>query len=505
MFKSKGLSLFSQPVTSLFFLLFSLLLVSPIEANAEIVTFIYAQRGGGDNEENGNAIAIDNNDVRFIVGEYNGETNIFGHTFVSEHRAHAFFAISPLHDQNPTLVLAFESTTNSVNDGVQAHDLAIDSNGNIVIVGEFHGSMSFLTDSVGSLGRSDIFVAKLSNDGGLLWLKRFGGGQWDTARSVAIDENNKIVVTGNIQGSFSLGTTVMSSDGQSSAFLMKLDEDGNVEWARQNTSADDSSSAISTDVATDSENSIYITGSFSKDSYFGSHHLENPTGRKAFLVKYSEAGVSLWAKQFGDRHAAGKALTVDSNDNVYLAGYFNKTAVFGEVTLTGVDNTGSDDEDAFLVKYDHQAAFSWVKHIPARYVYDLSLATDALQNVIFVVSAANAIDDSRHSHILKYTPGGSGLWTKRADGDGSTMFSDVAMDSEGRIHLTGVLRETALFDGITLTSITHPDGFIKSDVLVAVLKVLPTWDCVLPWSWLLLIVLLLLYLMWRRSKRKAKK
>src|SRR6266704_3508751 len=68
-------------------------------------------------------------------------------------------------------------------------------------------------------------------------------------------------------------------------------------------------------VATDSSGNVIVTGQW--DSLAGAHY-------DYATVKYSAAGVLLWAKQFNgpaNRDDVAAAIAVDSSDNVIVTGY----------------------------------------------------------------------------------------------------------------------------------------------------------------------------------------
>ena len=78
----------------------------------------------------------------------------------------------------------------------EALDVAVDGNGNSVVIGYFSGQLQFTDSSVQAIsGFSDVFLAKYSATGQMLWLKRFGGNQIDRGQKVAIDNNNNIYIT----------------------------------------------------------------------------------------------------------------------------------------------------------------------------------------------------------------------------------------------------------------------------------------------------------------------
>src|SRR3989338_2405651 len=75
----------------------------------------------------------------------------------------------------------------------EALDVAVDGNGNSVVIGYFSGQLQFTDSSVqAASGFSDIFLAKYSSTGQLLWLKKFGGNQIDRGQKVAIEQQQHL-------------------------------------------------------------------------------------------------------------------------------------------------------------------------------------------------------------------------------------------------------------------------------------------------------------------------
>ena len=113
-------------------------------------------------------------------------------------------------------------------DGDRASAVAIDSEGNIYVVGGYTGDgfeiggMSVQEAAV----EVDMFVAKLNPDGTAVWAKAFGGTGSDTATAVAVSAAGEVFVGGYTHAGveFSAGPPVAVEHG---LFVAKLDADGN--------------------------------------------------------------------------------------------------------------------------------------------------------------------------------------------------------------------------------------------------------------------------------------
>jgi len=105
------------------------------------------------------------------------------------------------------------------------NSLTFDNQNNIVAVGTFE-------DKTGS----DLsFALKLSLQGELIWIKQWGSVgesyEWgDEAYDVSIDSADNIYVTGRV--SYGVNLDNQSVEGSSDAYLLKIDSDGTLLWAR---------------------------------------------------------------------------------------------------------------------------------------------------------------------------------------------------------------------------------------------------------------------------------
>lgn len=80
----------------------------------------------------------------------------------------------------------------------------LDNYGNLLVVGNFEGTVDFDISSASSYNLTatgtshDIFIAKYSSNGNLLWAKRIGDDNAleESGYSVVVDNNDNVFVTG---------------------------------------------------------------------------------------------------------------------------------------------------------------------------------------------------------------------------------------------------------------------------------------------------------------------
>jgi hypothetical protein len=228
-------------------------------------------------------------------------------------------------------------------------EIAVDSNGNCYVIGNFFESATFGTTILESSGSSDIFVAKLDNDGSWLWIKTAGGEDNDFRVGIDIntDNNGNIYITGYFQGDVSFDSTTLSSKGNYfDIFVAKLDNDGNWLWAKQ---AGGDNNDFSKEIMTDIVGNSSITGTFSGNATFGSTTLSSVGETDIFVAKLSSNGNWLWAKKAGGiNDDSSWSIDVDENHNCYITGNFYSTVSFGGIELTNLSNRA-----IFVVKFNN--------------------------------------------------------------------------------------------------------------------------------------------------------
>ncbi|NQV30746.1 MAG: PKD domain-containing protein [Candidatus Marinimicrobia bacterium] len=113
--------------------------------------------------------------------------------------------------------------------GGSVHDIVTDGLGNAYLSGGSEDQSTFGSITV----LAHIFLAKINNSGAWIWADGPGGEYWGNAQALAIDSQSNIYVTGNYDGNIIFGSNTLTSDvnGQENMFVAKLSEDGEWDWA----------------------------------------------------------------------------------------------------------------------------------------------------------------------------------------------------------------------------------------------------------------------------------
>ncbi len=258
---------------------------------------------------------------------------------------------------------------------VQCNDMATDPDDNVVVVGLFVDLVDFDPSAEEFLleanNTQDLFVAKYSASGELIWARAFGGTGNDSADGLAIDQLGRIHVTGSydppVNFSTAGGNASPGDQGGIDAFILSLDTDGNY-LSVIGGGGDESDHG--TALVTDEENNIYATGSYEGSSQFSGPGQSSaasffPYGMKdVFMVKIGSDLLVEWDDQFGgiNSNDVPTSITLDSQNNIFIGGTFSATCHFDPSSgnnLAQFQSTGFNDY--FITKRDNLGEYLWVK------------------------------------------------------------------------------------------------------------------------------------------------
>lgn len=166
-------------------------------------------------------------------------------------------------------------------------------------------------------------------------------------------------------------------------------------------------------------------------------------------------------------------MTVDASGNIYLAGRYSYSVVFGTFTLTSAGNT----VDMFVTKLDNNGNFLWAKSYGTNAGTDEArgITLDGSGNIYITGSHFNKNCSGAHVvgryisdiYVAKLNSSGNAIWQKRFPptkiqcGNGGGAY-DIGVDGSGNIYTTGAFSGTFKFgstSGQTVTSIGYSDVF----------------------------------------------
>ncbi|MFZ8847276.1 MAG: SBBP repeat-containing protein, partial [Candidatus Hydrothermia bacterium] len=239
-----------------------------------------------------------------------------------------------------------------------ANSISTDANGNVFVVG-WTRSTNFPTQDIGggayyqsnNAGFSDAFILKFNNSGIRLWATYYGGSSSDFAKSISTDANGNVFVVGYTistnfptydlgGGAYFDGTC--GTDGNCNydgsyyyydAFILKFNNSGIRLWA---TYYGGSNSDEAESISTDANGNVFVVGgTYSTDfptyNPGGDAYYQGTCGgcsnySDAFILKFTNSGVRLWATYYGGSNIDyALSISTDANGNVFVVGRTRST------------------------------------------------------------------------------------------------------------------------------------------------------------------------------------
>jgi gliding motility-associated-like protein len=338
----------------------------------------------------------------------------------------SFFIIGYVKAQGPAFNYA-KQIGNSGNDAGKS--IATDNSGNVYVTGWFSGITDFdpsaATYTLSSFGITDVFVAKYSSVGNFLWVKQIGGTSDDLSSAIALDNNNNIYVTGTF-----IGTCDFDPSGST----------------------------------------------FNLTSVGG-------TQEDAFFLKLDPTGNFLWANQIGSTLPDySSAVAIDASNNCYFTGRFNGTVDFDSSPSTFT--LSAITQECYVLKLNTNGNFVWAKS------FDFTVGSGNRGNSITIDILGNVLTTGYFYGTTDFDPGaatytltstgqqdvfiskldnsGNFVWAKSFSGTADEEAYSISSDNDGNVYTTGTFKNTVDFDpsaGVFSLSSTSPGAY--GDVFVS--------------------------------------
>ena len=371
----------------------------------------------------------------------------------------------------------------------------IDASGNVYVLGVFKAMTDFNPDPVATFnltpyGLEDIFLLKLNASGDFVWAEQFGGTSSDRPTSLAIDQNNNLLIGGYFEGTAdfdpSASSLNLTSNGGSDGVIVKVNAAGTLQWAH-NFGSTQMDYLVS--LKADATGNILSTGSFlgtvDFDPGAASTSLTVPANTYGtFIMKSDTAGNLTWVKAFMPEpfaHVSSSTIALDNFGNIFISGYFDHTIDFN--TSPGVVDTVSSylsTQDVFVARLNPSGNFFWVKTLGnSDNDYSGAVATDNNGNCYFKGSFGGQIDidpsptgtysittgggvGTRAEYILSLNAAGTFMWGRKIAGfSAGYRGPTIHLDNQNRFYTTGQFSGTTDFDpdaGVANLSCTPGTG-----------------------------------------------
>jgi uncharacterized delta-60 repeat protein len=288
--------------------------------------------------------------------------------------------------------------------GAQGTGMAIDKNGDILVVGQ-----------TSLYPESDVVLVKLSQSGVELWSRVFDWGGNEVGKDIAIDEGGNIIIVGG-----------------SPIFMLKLNSNGNVIWKREYSR--DGMEVLNVLVL---PNRYAMSAWSASVRYYVEYDVDGNLFYEATFkggtISIDTLGRLMSASSIGTWPDINATLTVYNysakalliaKEMIYDEGaseYFQSAIIdsVGNIVVVGaVYNVSTGEQWILIVKYSPDGAILWSKKLNPYYrTMPGTVAVDSNDNiVVFTATSTNAdFQDYGGNHIaewmiVKFTPNGEMLW-----------------------------------------------------------------------------------------------
>jgi len=242
--------------------------------------------------------------------------------------------------------------------GGLAHDVgtAIDvaTDWGVYVAGDFYEEVIFGEASFASAGSSDMFLCKYHQVNQLQWVRTAGGTASDVATGLGTDLNGHAYVCGYYLGSTQFPCGSLAAVGYNDVFVARFTDQGQCDWVK-GLGGEALDNALGMDVTWDGR--IYLTGLFDSELIIGQDTVTG-NGYDVFLTYLNSDGDHQYTLVAGAGSAdIGQAVSVGSNDELFMTGYYYFYADFGPHSIGIADNG-----DMFLSKLSHILGQTDVDH-----------------------------------------------------------------------------------------------------------------------------------------------
>ena len=301
--------------------------------------------------------------------------------------------------------------------GDEAEDIALDSDGNVFVVGSVAGALPGQTH----LGDMDAFVRKYDAEGGELWTRQFGTVDTDAALGVTTDTDGNVYVTGFTDGAL----PGESSEGERDAYVIKFNANGVQMFVNQ---FGNDESDVASDIAIAVDGSLFVVGS----------NLPGPGQQDSVIAKLNPNGGLEYRREigFGEGNDFARGVAVSDTGLVYVVGVVTPIAAGEDADgyLKQIVETG--DSILPIITFWTERFFDDVGGDIAE-----SVALDSFGNVYVAGQTAETIGDpvgfKGDAFLRKYDPSGN-LLGSRIFGTGEhDKAYTVTVAFDGTVYIAG--------------------------------------------------------------------
>lgn len=370
----------------------------------------WAKSFGGDRDDYGRSIAVDGQGNVVIIGDFNSATIAWDGIITTNIGGRDVFTIK-LNTQG-TVQWVRTAGDSGLHEG---YAVTVDAASNIYVAGKIWSQIQFDTYSFDSHFDSDTFLVSYNSNGGVRWARQFGNFSVALPRALAVDSQQRILMTGYFDQSFDLDGHPLICHGSQDTFVAQFNADGKTLWAL---ALGGPGMDTPKDVAIDAQDRVCVTGSFAQTASFGDVFMVGGAQRNAYVAVLDATGQVLWAKQTGGSRATdGNTLAVGLDGALMLGGSFSSTVNFDSMNYQATESS----TDGFIAR---MMPFSQEVSIPLRMLRSHAIEiSNATGKTITIQSTPSLRPPIVWQDRTSFVPAASpAIWTDSTASSSSAQF-----------------------------------------------------------------------------------
>jgi len=304
---------------------------------------------------------IDNENNIVVSGYFRNEitfdTNGSDLTFATKGYSDAFFA---KYDREGKCLWAKTLNLVTINTTLYSQ---VDKSGSIILAGIFQSRCDFdpsagQTFLTSTSYTQDIFIAKYTSNGTFISADKIGGNGWEQLHDMKIDNAGNLILAGSFYGLVDFGLEIKQKkliaklqDG----FIVSYAPNREIIFANRFTAISERSKPS---ISIDTNNSIYLTGSFLDNAEFNNvptSTISSAGGSDLFVAHYSQSGNFDYEQTLGYNESEVAAYCYFANNTLYISGVYEGNSILktqnNEIALT---NKGMGDAFVIALQTDYK-------------------------------------------------------------------------------------------------------------------------------------------------------
>ena len=250
------------------------------------------------------------------------------------------------------------------------------------------------------------------------WLSKERISEYAFGRCISIGPEGSVYLSGNFKGNFRSSDSMVMGE-----FLSRYDKAGTLLWHKEFYSPYKRKAELLT--VCDKKGNVFMAG--------------ESINRQMFR-KYSSEGDLVFSKEI-PKHGSAKAICLDSQNNILLAGYSPSLIPFEGQQLTS---------NTFIAKYQPDGTFLWVKPFFIEYLSpdnSFDMVVDE-QNYIYTTGNYRSSLDfapgvqfekprAGDGFVAKYNQEAELIWVEKISGENSQYPTSITINKKGDVFVAG--------------------------------------------------------------------